>query len=56
MLPISLTYLDQFMSYQCASFLMDLRLFPNAKEITESMACLSAVDKHLSDMFKFKSR
>jgi hypothetical protein len=55
MLPIALTYLDQFMAYQCSSFLMDLRLFPNAKEITESMACLSAVDKHFKHLFKFQS-
>lgn len=34
-----LHYIDDFLGLDCASRLLDLKLFPNSKEITESMAC-----------------
>lgn len=39
----SLTYLDEFIGLTCAPDLLALKLFPNAKEITESMAMFQAV-------------
>jgi len=36
-------YMDEFLSLTCAPELLRLRLFPNSKELTESMAVLHAV-------------
>lgn len=38
-------YIDQFINLNCAPDLLAAKLFPNAKEITESMAALAAVRK-----------
>ena len=43
----SLHYLDQFIKLKCASDLLKLGIFPNAKEISESIAALTAVRKAL---------
>lgn len=43
----NLGYLDQFVQLTCAPAMLRLRLFPDAKEITESMACVHAVRQHL---------
>ena len=43
----SLCYLDQFVGLTCAGDLLNLKLFPNAKEITESMAAYAALRKRL---------
>ena len=42
-----MSYLDRFVAFRCAPALLRLGVFPNAKEITESMAVLWAVDTHL---------
>lgn len=42
----SLRYLDTFIKLKCAPDLLALGLFPNAKEITESMAMYNAVSKY----------
>lgn len=42
----SLRYLDELFKLNCAPELMALKLFPNAKEITESFAMFNAVRGH----------
>ncbi len=42
----SLKYLDTFIKLKCAPDLLALGLFPNTKEITESMAMYDAVKKY----------
>ena len=39
-------YMNQFISLKCSADMLAWRLFPNAKEITESFACYEAT-KHL---------
>jgi len=46
-----LDYLDRFLKMDCGPTLLEMGLFPNAKEITESMACLEAMDKSLGLVF-----
>ena len=46
-----LHYIDDFLGLDCASRLLDLKLFPNSKEITESMACWRYVCVHKLDFF-----
>jgi len=43
----SLRYLDEFIRLKCASSLLNIDIFPNVKEITESMTAFSAVRKYL---------
>jgi len=43
---VRLDYLDRFLRWECGLMLQELALFPNAKEITESVACLQALEKH----------
>lgn len=43
----SLKYLDEFIKLKCAPDLLLNKLFPNAKEITESMAAFNAYRKNL---------
>lgn len=43
----SLRYLNEFVGLKCAGDLLDRGLFPNVKEITESMAAYHAVRKYL---------
>ena len=52
-LPMSMYYLDKFLGWRCGHALLSLGLFPNAQEITESMACLWAVQMHLADTVRF---
>lgn len=40
-------YIDEFISLRTASLLLDLKLFPNGKEITESMAAKAAIRKSM---------
>jgi hypothetical protein len=49
----STRYLDELCRLKCASELLDprMKLFPNAKEITESFAAFRAVRLHLRDLF-----
>jgi hypothetical protein len=49
----SLKYLDEFLHLKCASDLLPCKLFPNAKEITESMAAYNAVRRNLYKVFPF---
>lgn len=46
----SLRYLDEFIGLNCAGDLLRLGLFPNAKEITESLACFRAAVKCFGGM------
>jgi len=48
---LRLDYLDRFLRWECGAALQDMALFPNAKEITESVACLQALDKHVEVPF-----
>lgn len=48
---MKLKYLDLFMRWDCGPDLLHIGLFPNAKEVTESMACLTAMDKQLTVRF-----
>lgn len=40
-------YIDEFIRLSCAPDLLALKLFPNAKEITESLGAYNAVRQHL---------
>lgn len=46
-----LDYVDRFLKWDCGPALLEMGLFPNAKEISESMACLLAIDNHLQLRF-----
>jgi len=48
---VKMGYLDRFLKWDCSPTLLGMGIFPNAKEITESMACYSAADERLG--FKF---
>lgn len=41
-------YVDEFLGLRCAPELLEMRLFPNGKEITESMSAYSAARKYVS--------
>ena len=43
----SLRYLNEFISLRCAPEFLIRDIFPNAKEITESMACFNAIRKYI---------
>ena len=43
----SLRYINEFIKLKCAADLLELGIFPNAKEITESFAAWNAVRRHL---------
>lgn len=43
----SLRYLDEFVYLSCSADLLQMQLFPNAKEITESFAAYEAARKYL---------
>lgn len=47
MTKTSTKYINRFLQLKCAPDLMALKLFPNAKEITESFGALNAARKHL---------
>lgn len=42
-----LNYINEFISLKCAPDLLAMKLFPNAKEITESMAMYHAIKKYV---------
>mmetsp|Transcript_36858 Transcript_36858/g.93917 ORF Transcript_36858/g.93917 Transcript_36858/m.93917 type:complete len:406 (+) Transcript_36858:108-1325(+) len=44
-------YTNEFLQLTCAPLLLELKLFPNAKELTESFACFAAARAHLSSEF-----
>lgn len=44
--------MDEFCQLVCGPDLLQLKIFPNAKEITESMAAFSAVRAHLWQWFR----
>ena len=46
LLPCSLRFVDRFLRWECGRHLLGLGLFPDAKEISESVACLQAVLEH----------
>ena len=46
-LRINLRFVDNFLRWECGRHLLAMELFPNTKEITESMACLAAVTEKL---------
>jgi len=46
----TLRYLDEFLGLKCRDDLLRLGLFPNAKEITESLAAYHAVKRTLGDV------
>jgi len=48
----SIRYLNEFCGLKCAPDLLALKLFPNAKEISESFAAYNAVRKHLAKQKK----
>lgn len=43
-------YLGEFITLKCAPDMLALKLFPNAKEISESFAAYEAVRRHLQDI------
>lgn len=45
-------YLSELLTLECGPELLRLRLFPDAKELTESFAAFHAVRKHLSSTFR----
>ena len=49
-LTINPRFVDTFLRWECGRYLLGLGLFPNTQEITESMACLEAVNEHLGDL------
>jgi len=49
-MQLSLKHVDRFLRWRCSLDLIEMGLFPDAQEITESMACLSAVESHLADI------
>jgi hypothetical protein len=44
-------YMDEFIRLSCAPELLQLRVFPDAKEISESMGALDAVRRNCSFIF-----
>lgn len=49
-------YMRKFVKLNCAADLLAAKVFPNAKEITESMGCFHAVESCLlDDIIKFKN-
>lgn len=45
-------YLNRFISHKCAVDMLELGLFPNAKEVTESYAAYEAMCNHIDDNFR----
>eukprot|EP00927_Polykrikos_kofoidii_P046264 TRINITY_DN40478_c0_g1_i2.p1 TRINITY_DN40478_c0_g1~~TRINITY_DN40478_c0_g1_i2.p1 ORF type:complete len:255 (-),score=31.18 TRINITY_DN40478_c0_g1_i2:11-775(-) len=44
---VKLGHLNLFLHWECSNALMAMGLFPNVQEISESVACLQAIDRHL---------
>lgn len=49
-------YIEEFVSLNCAPDMLALKLFPNAKEITETMACFNAVRTHIIPKYGLEYR
>jgi hypothetical protein len=49
-LHMSMMYLNQFLGWDCSRALLKMELFPDAKEITESVGCLWAVKQHMDSI------
>lgn len=49
----SLRYLDEFVYLQCSRDMLEMELFPNAKEITESFAAYEAARKYFWPRVQF---
>lgn len=45
-------YTDELLGLKSAAQMLELRLFPSAKELTESFACFNAAREHLSSVFR----
>ena len=43
LLPMNLRFVDTFLRWECGKHLLGLGLFPDAKEISESVACLQTI-------------
>jgi hypothetical protein len=46
-LAINPRLLDTFLRWKCGRVLLEMGLFPNVQEITESMACVEAIREQL---------
>lgn len=44
---ITFRYMDEFLSLECSVDLIEAKIFPNAKELTESMSAFNAVREYL---------
>lgn len=49
-------YIEEFFKMRCAADLLGMELFPNAKEVTESMAAFDAVRTHIIASTDYKRR
>jgi hypothetical protein len=49
-LHMSMMYLNQFLGWDCSRALLNMELFPDAKEITESVGCLWAIKQHMDSI------
>jgi len=45
-------YVNEMLRLSCAPELLRLKLFPDAKELTESFSAYNAIRTHLADEFK----
>ena len=52
----SMRYLDEFVKLKCAPDLLASGVFPNAKEITESLTCYNAARQHLRKEFPLNDK
>jgi hypothetical protein len=51
-----LRYIDEFLSLDCASKLVDLKLFPDGKEVTESISIYTALRKYFPTVLEGKAQ
>ncbi len=51
-----LGYLSEFIRCKCSSDLIQLKYFPNAKEVTESFGAYNALRRYLQDDFPLNSK
>ena len=53
-LSINLRFIDNFLRWECGRRLLSMGLFPNAQEISESVACLETVAERLCHQISLK--
>ena len=53
-LAINLRFIDNFLRWECGRLLLSMGLFPNAQEISESVACLETIGERLRDTVSFR--